>query len=1289
MTSASAPRQALVATGPKSLYVKGSLEGQSVRFLVDTGAEISGISYAMLARLPEVIRAAFQDQAYTVTTVSGERVSSKGPVMCNIMVGGRVVTDAVIAMQMEPDAILSLPTLAALGGQVTVAGVELLPVNPSIRNITGSRVLKVRADGPNIIPARSEKVIPCRIQGNRDAQTLVIEGAEGTEVGSFQIAHSITEGKDGRTQVRLLNPTDTDIKVKPGQYIANAAVGQVLTEVDTSALSENVNQEEVPTHLKELFDQTCDREKLNDEMRAKLKALLAKYGTLFAKNNLDLGRTSIVEHDIDTGDSPPIRQPPRRPPIAQQAEIDREIESMLKARVIEPGQSPWASPVVLVRKRDGSVRFCVDYRRLNSVTRFDAYPLPRIDETFESLSGARFFSTLDLISGYWQVGLTEQARLKTAFTTRGGLYLWNVLPFGLSNAPSTFERLMETVLHGLQWESCLVYLDDVVVFASSESEMLTRLDTVFDRLKNAGLKLKPRKCRLFARETEYLGHTISEAGVAASSEKTRAILEWPTPRCVTDLRSFLGTASYYRRFVRGFATIASPLHRLTESQAQWAWTAEHEDAFQQLKAVLADTPVLRFPVADAPYILDTDASLTGIGAVLSQVVDGQERVLGYASRTLSKQERNYCVTRREMLAVVHFTKHFRPYLYGRRFTVRTDHSSLQWLRNFKEPEGQLARWLEVLQEYDYIIVHRPGKQHGNADGLSRQQCQQCGREHDDPRPKRTLQSVRVVSIKPRWTASEFQAAQKADADLAQFLRSFESRVKPSSTEESAWSAVARHYLRDWDRFSLIDGVLARQWFDSAGQPTSYQWVVPRQFVTDILEQAHAAHTSGHFSDKRTLARAKEAFYWQGMSRDTRDFCRACRVCGARRPKPTAPHHLYQRQVTTEPLQKVAVDILGPLDPPTARGNRYILVIVDYFTKWLEALPMPDQRAETCAEKFVSEFVSRFGICDQLHSDQGRQFESALMQQVCKLLGINKSRTTPLHPQSDGQTERANRTLLDVVAKIAIDEPRQWDLVLPYMKMAYNSSIHSVTGETPNRLMLGRELRAPVTLMAPPLPNQEADVDWVERQKTLIRETFAKVAERTQASHRAEVPRLYKRQKGYAFKTGDKVWLYNPKSRRGVTPKLDANRWSGPWVVTRCISAVVYALKKAGTNKTTVVNVDRMSPWIELDSSQFPPIEHAIEGEEGEATAIDHVDHQGDLDRDNSDTERRNDAGFLPDMGYSGQESEDNGTVNQEEDVLLEPAVTPLQCLDNRLTTRAQRARRVPRRWTNYYMNSFV
>lgn len=392
--------------------------------------------------------------------------------------------------------------------------------------------------------------------------------------------------------------------------------------------------------------------------------------------------------------------------------------------IIEPSSSAWSSAIVLVQKKDGSKRFCLDYRRLNSVTMKDAYPLPRIDESLNQLNGAKWFSTLVLNAGYWQVELDPNDKPKTAFVTRQGLFEFNVMPFGLCNAPATFERLMETVLSGLQWQVCLIYLDDVIVYGKTFEEMLHNL--VFEKLRAAGLKLKARKCTLFSKQVKYLGDVISEEGVETDVEKVEAVRKWPEPVNKTQVRSFIGLCSYYRKFIANFAEIARPLHRLTEASVAFKWTNECQVAFDALKAKLTSAPILTHLDFSKSFILDTDASQNAIGAALSQIQNGQERVVAYASKVVSKTERRYCVTRKELFAVVTFIKHFRHFLYGRKFLVRTDHSSLRWLLRFKDPEGQLARWLEVISPYDMEIEHRAGRLHGNADGLSRVPCTQCG-----------------------------------------------------------------------------------------------------------------------------------------------------------------------------------------------------------------------------------------------------------------------------------------------------------------------------------------------------------------------------------------------------------------------------------------------------------------------------------------------------------------------------------------------------------------------------------
>ena len=440
---------------------------------------------------------------------------------------------------------------------------------------------------------------------------------------------------------------------------------------------------------------------------------------VFSNDSGDLGKTDLVQHEIQTGDTKPIKQAPRRIPIHRRELVAELVAEMKTKGVIEDSSSPWASPIVLVQKKDGSLRFCVDYRRLNAVTEKDAYPLPRIDDTIEAFSGAQWFSTLDLTSGFWQVGLTEEAKKKTAFCIPGGLYQFKVLSFGLCNAPGTFERLMESVLAGLPWKTCLVYIDDVIIFSKTFEQHVADVEEVLERLGKAGMKLKAKKCEMFRPEVTFLGHVVGRDGVRTDTQKTEAVRKWTQPKDVSELRSFLGLCAYYRRFVERFAEKAAPLYQLTEKKNPFIWKAEQEAAFRELKDRLITSPILGYPQPEGRYILDTDASDTGLGAVLSQEQDGAERVIAYLSRSMSKEERRYCVTRKELLAVVFAAKKSRHYLLGKKFLLRTDHGSLTWLMNFKEPQGQVARWIEALSEFQFDIKHRPGRIHNNADALSR------------------------------------------------------------------------------------------------------------------------------------------------------------------------------------------------------------------------------------------------------------------------------------------------------------------------------------------------------------------------------------------------------------------------------------------------------------------------------------------------------------------------------------------------------------------------------------------
>ena len=518
---------------------------------------------------------------------------------------------------------------------------------------------------------------------------------------------------------------------------------------------------------------------------------------------------------------------------------------------------------------------------------------------------------------------------KTAFVCKEDLFQFNLMPFGLTNAPSTFERLMETVLAGLQYQICLIYLDDIIVYGKNFDEKIKRLKEVFSRLQDAGLKLKPKKCVLFQRQVSYLGHIVSADGVASDPAKIQNVRDWPTPTNLTEVQSFLGLAAYYQRFIRDFSQIASPLHKLTEKGKAFQWEDNCQAAFEKLKVLLTSAPLLAYPKIEARFVLDTDASDVAIGAVLSQQIDGMEPVIAYGSKCLSKAERRYCVTRKELLAIVYFVKHFRHYLYGRNFLLRTDHGSLRWLFNFKEPEGQVARWIETLSTFDFEIQHRPGKRPGNADGMSRIPCRQCGQEGTTERVlaisvENAEKPTRKVVTSPEseswiqgWGKSEIREKQLKDPDVGKILTWKEAcPKKPSWKEVSSENETVKAYWFLWSQLHVRDGILYKLWEEETSPRGHWQLVVPGELHAEILEMLHNHVTAAHLGQHKTLSRVRQRFFWYKMKDFVNTWCNQCEACA--RKKTPVPKARAKMQTYTVgcPMERVVWDILGLLPRTT-------------------------------------------------------------------------------------------------------------------------------------------------------------------------------------------------------------------------------------------------------------------------------------------------------------------------------------------------------------------------------------
>lgn len=538
-------------------------------------------------------------------------------------------------------------------------------------------------------------------------------------------------------EIRIFNRSPTDMSFDPGEEIGiiekiNPESDTIIQayELDSSPqlcmmeTTEFALENEMENNNKLLESEKykkLDIGKLDAETMRNLRKLLKKYENIFDWDNNTIGHTNLLKHKITIKeDTMPISHRPYRISPLEAEHLQKELDKYCKLGVIEPSNSPWAAPVILVKKKNGEYRMVIDYRKLNAVTKKDAYPLPRIDDLLDTLGKAKVFSALDMRAGFHQVPMEEDSKELTAFTTKYGTYHYNTLPMGLVNSPATFQRLIDLCFRPLMNQCLVAYIDDLNVYSLNKHEHLQHLEQVFQCVQIANLKLNPEKCFFFKDHLKFLGYIVTKEGLQTDPSKIQKIVEYPQPKTIKQVRGFLGIASYYRRFIKNFAAIARPLHDQTKTTKKVPWTNKTTESFESLKRALTTTPILSRPDFNKPFILITDASKLGLGAILTQLDDnGYEHPVIYASRGLKSTESNYAPTKLECLAVIWAVKLFRPYVLGKKFTIITDHSALNGLLKTPNPTGIIARWITILSEYEFEIKYRPGRVNESADFLSR------------------------------------------------------------------------------------------------------------------------------------------------------------------------------------------------------------------------------------------------------------------------------------------------------------------------------------------------------------------------------------------------------------------------------------------------------------------------------------------------------------------------------------------------------------------------------------------
>lgn len=1088
-----------------------------------------------------------------------------------------------------------------------------------------------------IIPPISEKIIEI---DNLEEGQFVCENVE-IQNGVFVECGLITTDSNRKAYVNVINTRNEEYFLSRNQIkIKSNDDYRILRFAEIK-----VNAERAQTIMKEM-----NTTGLNSEEQEGIFQICNNYGDIFYANGDKLTYCDEIKHSIPTTNEAPIFVKQYRIPQMQKIEINKKLVKMLDEGIIKESNSPWNSPAILVEKKSESGekkwRLVIDFRKLNDISKGDSFPIPNINEILDQLGGAKYFSTLDLASGYHQLLMAEEDREKTAFSTDSNHYEWIRMPMGLKNSGRTFQRLMNMVLSGLIGEDCFVYLDDIVVYGKNLLDHNEKMSRVLERLKHFNLKLQPEKCKFLRKEVIYLGHLITGNGIKPDPAKISCVENYPKLKTGKDVKSFLGLVGYYRRFIDNFATIAKPLTQLLRKNVPFNWSTKCQEAFDKLKEILVSPTILQYPDFEKEFIITTDSSGYAISAILSQGEIGKDLPVAYASRTMNDAETRYSTSEQEMLAVVWGVQQYRPYVWGRKFKIVTDHRALMWIFSVKDPTSRLFRWKIRLAEYHYEVIHKKGKMNSNADALSRIRLPETNvnvvtrakaklieitgnDDHEEIRDNRNIkpriknknnlkENLRPGVWEKEFSISNTQVQNKVhliapnanildqltdhnvrEPDMGEVVHRTKNKkndfylvVKdPENADihfENLFSALNTLKLllneknitevgliSSKSTFENMDISRVKRIIENIFEASNIEFII---YVYEILEltdedqikkiitELHYTKIGGHIGVNRLEKRIKQFYEFRNMRKKIEEIVLNCEECQKNKITRKTKMPLVITTTAKHPFEKIAMDIVGPL-PETYLGNKYLLTCQDDLTKYAEAIPLPNQEADTIAKAFVKFIILKHSSPESILTDNGSNFVSKLFQNTCKLLGIKRNMISPYHPESNGALERTHRTFKEFLRAYINNERDNWDEMIQYGVYVFNTTPHTSTSYSPHELLYGMKPNLPNALKGKVQTIYNYD-DYIYELKYRMQKAHCLARENQIKNKERSKDHYDKKANQDEFKVGQLVLMENC-CVTGQGRKLQP-LYTGPYEIIDCPTSVNSEIK-ISKNKTKVVH----------------------------------------------------------------------------------------------------------------------